>query len=366
MTQQMTMKLYILIFLTAISNLTLFGQSNGTWTSFWNKDTTLIGYKDENGVVKIEPKFTGFTSAGKFENIIAVAEEINGSWKNYYLTKQGKIIGRDSLYIFDNTPDCESEGFIRFRDKKNDKVGIFNKSGDIVIPAEYNDLTRVRNGMIIALKGAEKKYWDGEEHYRWIGGRELLIDTNNNVLINNFKLSNNLNFFSLAKAASPNSDTIRKSFLAVDGSHYSFVDFEKEFIQWLKNDLYIKLTPEKLINASYGTITWKSPGGWTKTSREKFITDNFSILKNSLFEILQPSCEYFISKGGLNPFMFNGVEFEKYFNNCGEANESIYPTMTIIITHKNKKDLSQNHYEFLRTDDGYKLICVTIRNGEIK
>ncbi|MEI9958494.1 MAG: WG repeat-containing protein [Ferruginibacter sp.] len=36
-------------------------------------------------------------------------------------------------------------------------MGLFNKNGDIVVPAEYNDITRVRNGMIIALKGAEKK-----------------------------------------------------------------------------------------------------------------------------------------------------------------------------------------------------------------
>ena len=71
------MKLYILTLLTTISSLTLLGQSNDTWTSFWNKDTTLVGYKDINGVVKIEPKFTGFTSAGKFENIIAVTEDKN-------------------------------------------------------------------------------------------------------------------------------------------------------------------------------------------------------------------------------------------------------------------------------------------------
>ena len=98
----MTMNIYLLTFLTTISSLTLFGQSNDAWNSFWNKDKTLIGYKDKNGVVKIEPKFTGFTNAGKFENIIAVAEEINDKWKSYYLTKQGRIVGIDSLHIFDN------------------------------------------------------------------------------------------------------------------------------------------------------------------------------------------------------------------------------------------------------------------------
>jgi hypothetical protein len=346
--------------------LSLFGQSNDTWTSFWNKDTTLIGYKDKNGIVKIEPKFTGFTSAGKFENIIAVSEEIKGKWSSYYLTKSGKIVGIDSLHIFDNGSDCESEGFIRFRDHKTDKAGMFNKNGDIVIPAEYNDLTRVRNGMIIAIKGAEKIYWEGGEHYSWIGGQELLIDTNNNILIDNFQLDNNLNFFSLEKTNAPQDDIIRKSFLAKDGSYYSFVDFEKEFRQWITKELLKDLTIETFISISYDTITWESQDCWAKTNKVKLITDNFTILKNGLLEILQPNTDYFISSDGLNPFMFEGAEFEKYFNNCGEPKDWIYPTMSIIISHGDIKDFSQNHYQFLRTDNGYKLICLTIRNEKMK
>lgn len=349
-----------------ISSLTLLGQSNDTWTSFWNEDTTLIGYKDKNGITKIEPKFTGFSSARKFDNIIAVTEEINGKWKSYYLTKTGKIAGKDSLYIFDNGSDCESEGFIRFRDNKTDKVGMFNGNGDIVIPAEYNGLTRVENGLVIALKGAEKKYLEGGEYFSWVGGEGLLIDTLNNILIENFSYDNNLNFFSLEKTSTPHSDTTRKSFLAKDGSYYSFVDFEKEFRQWLKNDLFVNLTSEKLIKASYDTITWGSPNGWAKTDKKKFINNNFEILKNGMKEILSPNCDYFISKDGLNPFIYEGEEFEKYFNNCGEAIEWIYPTMSIVLSHKNKKDFSQNHYEFLRTDKGYKLISVTIGNEKIK
>jgi len=362
----MTMKLNILTFLTIISSLTLLGQSKDTWTSFWNKDTTLIGYKDKMGVVKIEPKFTGFTSAGKFENIIAVTEEENDKWSSYYLTKQGRIVGRDSLYIFDNGSDCESEGLIRFRDNKTGKAGMFNKNGDIVIPAIYNDLTRVRNGMIIALKGAEKKYWEGGEHFSWVGGQELLIDTNNNILIENFKLDNNLNFFTFEKSTIIQKDTTRRSFLAKDGSYYSFVDFEKEFKQWIIKELQNELTIEGLVKISYDTITWESKNGWAKSNKERLITDNFAILKNGLLEILQPKTDYFISSDGLNPYMFVGAEFEKYFNNCGESKDWIYPTMSIIISHGDKRDFSQNHYEFLRTDNGYKLICLTIRNEKMK
>lgn len=89
--RQMTIKLFILTFLTTISSLTLLAQSKDTWTSFWNKDSTLIGYKDNHGVVKIEPKFTGLTNARKFDNILAVSEESNGNWSSYYLIEMEKL-----------------------------------------------------------------------------------------------------------------------------------------------------------------------------------------------------------------------------------------------------------------------------------
>lgn len=361
------MKLHILTFFTTFSSLTLLGQSNEAWTSFWNKDTTLIGFKDKNGVLKIEPKFTtGFTIANKFENIIVATEKGYAKSKSYYLTKSGRIVGRDSIHYFDNTPDCESEGFIRFRDHKTDKVGMFDKNGDIAIPAIYNYLTIVINGMIIALQGAEKKYWEGGEHYSWEGGKECLIDINNNILIENFKLDNNLNFFTLEKTKAPHSDTNRKSFLATDGSYYSFVDFEKEFRKWITKELQNDLTTERLISISYDTITWETQKGWGKSNKESLITDNFIILKNGLLEILKPKTDYFISFGGLNPYMFEGLEFKKYFNNCGESKDWIYPKMSIIISHGEKKNFTQNNYEFLQTDNGYKLICLTIRNEKMK
>ena len=69
----------------------------------------------------------------KFDEIIAVNDETNGKWESYYLTKAGKMFGNDSLEFYDNSPVCESEGFITFRDRKTDKAGMFNRNGDIVI-----------------------------------------------------------------------------------------------------------------------------------------------------------------------------------------------------------------------------------------
>jgi len=346
------MKSWILILLLLTTTLSLFGQNDDTWIAFWNSDSTQIGYKDKNGTVKIEPKIYFHTFPNKFDNIMIIMEEVDNNVDSYYFTKAGKIFGRDSLFFFDNTPDCENEGFIRFRDRKTDKAGMFNRNGNIAIPAEYNYLTRIHNGMTIALKDAKREYLDDyKEHWNWVGGKEMLIDTLNNVLIDSFPFTIDLNFFSIEKTETPHLDTIREYFLAKDGSYFSFINFEKEFKQWLFDSLLVNLTKEKLINASYNTITWWSNKGWTKTNSEDFVTSNFETLKKGLLEA-NPDRD-FNSITGLNPLTYHEVEFDKYFNNCGESKNWIYPLMVVRVRN--------NNYDFLRTDNGYKLILVMIK-----
>lgn len=351
--------------LLCITNFTVYTQENEMWFSFSNQDTTKIGFKDKSGIVKIEPKFMGLTSAKKFKDIIAVTEEVNEKWRSYYLTKTGKIVGIDSLHIFDNGSDCESEGFIRFRDSKTDKVGMYDKEGKIVIPCEYSGLSRVKNGLISALKGAKKKYEKGDEHYSWIGGKELLIDINNKVLVENFKNQDEINFFSIKIEKKKSKNKTRKSFLGVNGNYYSFIDFNKEFKSWLETKLLDNLTKEKLLEFSYDKITWENNKEWKTDFKNDFFEKNFKQIKSIFLELKNKNCDYFISSDGLNPFMYETEDFSIYYNNCGESKEWIYPTMSIIISYKDK-EFSQNHLEFLRTEKGYKLLSVSIRKGEIK
>jgi hypothetical protein len=355
------MKKFILIILTTL-NLTLHGQNNDTWVSFWNKDSTLVGYKDNQGKIRIEPKYSIFSSANKLDHMMAVTEEKNGKMESFYLTKMGRIIGVDSIYFFDNRFDCENDGFIRFKVRSTEKVGLFNKKGNIVIPPIYNELSNVRNGMIVALKDAEKKQLNGGEHFSWEKGREILLDTNHVILLDSFSFENKFNLYSIKKTQTIPDEWIRKSFIARDGTYLSFIDFEKEFKEWLLNDLLNNLTSKKLMDASYPTITWENKNGWVKSRKKKFILENFGIIKNKLSEILNKDAEYFISMGGLNSFLFDGKEFEPYYNNCGDAKEWKYPTMELVISSKLKKDHTQNHFEFLRTETGYKLISLTIRS----
>jgi len=359
------MKKIFLLYTFLFLNLSAFAQNNDVWNSFSNKDTTLIGFKDKNGVIKIEPKFSGFTIARKFENIIAVTEEKDQKWKSYYLTKTGKTVGLDSLYVFDNGSDCENEGFIRFTDHKTDKMGMFNSEGKIVIPAVYSNLTKVRNGMIIVLKDAEKKQ-DGE-HFYWTGGKEFLIDINNKVLIENFAYNDDLNFYSLEKSKEPSKDPVRENFLGIDGQYYSFINFDKEFKYWLQNTILSDLSIANLEKHSFDKIVyWKEPDGWINSPTTKFIYQNYTFLKLKLQELKNPKTDYFVTTDGLNQFIFESSEYEMYFNNCNESKEWIYPVKSIIINPKNKNDLGQDHIQFLRTENGYKLISVSSKKDNLK
>lgn len=359
------MKQFILVNIFFFTTSFLLAQNKDIWVSFWNKDTTAIGFKDKNGSIKIEPKFTGFIIAHKFENIIAATEEKNNSWESYYLTKSGKIVGEGNLYSFDNSPDCESEGFIRFTDHKIDKMGMFNGEGKVVIPAEYSNLTRVTNGMIIALKDAVKQV-DGE-HFFWVGGKEYLIDTNNKILIENFKYNDDLNFYSVQKSDTQSKDPIRENFLGVDGQYYSFINFDKEFEFWIKNNLLTDLSKDNLLKSSFDTISfWKEPDGWINESKSKFINQNFTFIKLKLQELTDSKTEYFISSDGLNPFIFETSEYEMYFNNCNQSKEWLYPVKNIVISPKNNSDSGQDHFQFLRTESGYKLISVSGRKDNLK
>ncbi len=360
-----------------IAYLIMLGFSNQIqltekWTSFIDKNSNLVGSKDTKGKVCIGPKFTGFTTASQFDNIIAVTEEKNGKYESYYLTKSGKKVGQNSLHIHDNGADCESEGFIRFRDNVTDKVGMFGKNGNIVIPADYNELSKVQNGLVWALKGAKKEFWDkhkesGCNHYSWKGGQQLLINTNNDVLAKNFKYEDTLNFFSIEIKEEKDNKPSREFFRGTNSKIYSFVNYKKEFDNWLQGELLNHLTIEKLSLASNERITfWRDPNGWTSENKAVFLGTNYELIKNRLLTLKQNNTDFFVSVDGLNRFIFNNHKFDIYFNNCGDPLIERYPVMSLIINSKNESDFSQDHFDFLRTDKGYKLISVTIGKGVIK
>jgi hypothetical protein len=208
---------------------------------------------------------------------------------------------------------------------------------------------------------------DGDyEHCDFVGGTWLLIDTLNNVLIEDFgdvlteylsDFNGTLNLFSVKKTEKTHPDTaIRKSFPAKGGGYYSFISYDKELMYWLTRDLLKNLTVEKLINATHDSIYFATSG-----NKRSFVTNNFKSLKKALMDILNPELEVNIFTAMYAAFYNFTFGSEKYYDNCGGIKYWIYPTM--IISIKNKDD-NRNVFTFLRTGNGYKLVNVVIRNDE--
>ncbi|HOQ43379.1 MAG TPA: WG repeat-containing protein [Smithellaceae bacterium] len=360
----------IIICSLLLCSIPLSARADHPWTPFLCEGSGLVGFKDQNGKIRIKPRYTSFTTARKLDKIVAVMEEKKGKSAFYYLTKSGKKVQKGNLYFFDNGPDCESEGFIRFRDRKADKAGLLNSEGEIAIPPVYNDLTNVRNGLVIALMGAKKKFLDADEpsgcnHFIWVDGETVLVDTRNRIIIRHFDSESPLDFFSIQISSEPSNDDRRQSFMGVDGRYYSFINYKKEFQDWLFSNLTENLSIERLLECTYHEIYfWKVPDGWIRESKQQFIKRNFELIRSRLGEIRSKGSDYIVSIGGLNPFIYDSAEFNPYYNNCGEPKEWKYPVMDVIINQKTKSDLIQDHFEFLRTDNGYKLISLTIGTGK--
>ncbi|MDD9933763.1 MAG: hypothetical protein OXT09_09175, partial [Myxococcales bacterium] len=158
------------------------------------------------------------------------------------------MFGRGEVYIFDNVPDCEREGFIRFRDSRTGKVGLYAADGTIAVPAEYDDLSRVQNGLFVALQGATKKCLHAEghrdcEHHNWEGGKTYLVNTNNQKLVEGFD-DRDLNFFSLTIEPEPSVHATRRVFRGIDGNYYSFVDYAKDLDAWLSASVLSPLSKQ--------------------------------------------------------------------------------------------------------------------------
>jgi hypothetical protein len=239
-----------------------FAQEDTNWYTFYNSDSTKIGFKDSNGNIKIEPKFESYFTEPIFKNVTIVSEKIaDKEWKNYYLNKQGKIFGIDSIYIFDFEYAKESEGKIKFRDPKTDKVGFFDKNGKVVIPAVYNDARDFSKGLAIVIKNAHKERWEPEgqkheggcDHWSWQGGKTFAINHLGKELFeilpnNDYSFSIDYGNVKINEKTDPN---IYTSYKGTDGNIYSFSSPEKDFNVWFENIFFPDFKKNKTILPEY-------------------------------------------------------------------------------------------------------------------
>ncbi len=341
-----------------------------TWYAFRGEgdQENLFGFKDKDGTVKISPKFSVFSRTGRFDDVVAVIDDTRDKNSHYFLNKAGKIFGIDQLYTYDMGTDCEYKGTIRFRDNDTQKVGIYDKDGNVVIPAEYSDISRLHGNVAVALKGATLTK-DGE-HSFWLGGKSLLINRDNQVLVEGFPNSDALDYDTVRVENAPSQDPTRDSFKGVNGKYYHFVNNEKAFTQWLKTFIAKDFTSLELTAITYPHVERFSEhkGGWYSTKNSQFITDNFDVLKRHLQALNSPDTEYQIIVNGVGSTglsLDKYPELKRYVNNCGEDLVNSYPVMSVV-AENTANELGQDHFNFLKTSEGYKLISVTLRSEALR
>ncbi len=356
-------------------------QTPDPWVRFCDS-SRLCGYKDLQGNIKVPAIYNHFISSpDTFYNIVAVSEKT----KQYYLLKNGKKVGLDSVYTFDWYYDCEREGKILFEDHKLDRVGFLDKNGLPIIPAIYNYAYPFRNGLSVVGFGASRKCMDEVEdttnceHRGWVGGVHRLINEKNEILIDSLDLGySNLNWYSL-RINMPNPDT--NLYFTVTGEHgvrYSFVDYNKEFSRWFYHVFIPSLRQEGNVQDQlFEEVTSRIEGnGWVKQPKNDFL-DQFSFALTS--ERFQAKALKKISLGPsfFNDFIFDTPIFRRFYNACGYQDDR-FPIYGVIVKYNkwrqppptpnkdgNFKPLQvidyQEYFEFLRTENGYRLISATFR-----
>lgn len=167
-------KFQLLIILTL--GFSLYSQETKIYY-FLSKDS-LIGVKNEKGKTIIPPKMQSFFGPSIYDG--STTKEIKGEIFFLY-PKNGKAeaYNRKGEYLFEpnffdfSIEDFE-EGFIRIIE--NNKMGLADKFGKIVIQPKYDFISSVNFGIITYCNGCYRDYKTDSEHPRLVGGNWGYLD----------------------------------------------------------------------------------------------------------------------------------------------------------------------------------------------
>lgn len=333
-------------------SICVFGQNEKYWYAFDAIDTiqnplsSSLGFKDINGNIKVKPIYISpLTQNKRFEKVVALTEYKKGNSKDYYLNKAGKRFGIDSVYSFDFTHDTEQEGFIRFKiGKYLDSIGLFNSNGKVMIEPIYNSLSKVNNGLVIAKIGAIQKHEPPNsacDHWFFEGGKQMILDTLGNILIDNFKDDDlELNLYSLKVSEQKNTEKFRHNFKGLNKKYYSFISSKEEFQDFIKNDFLKNISKKN--NNDYLFLTLKNKALKSKKIHNE-ILEIIEIIKNNNIKFSNYAIVSFEEED--NKFI------QKYLDNADELIYEKYPTFEIE-SNQNKIEVSLS---FIRTENGYKI-----------
>ncbi|MFD1257962.1 WG repeat-containing protein [Mucilaginibacter terrae] len=280
----------------------------------------------------------------------------------------------DSLYVWDMTYDCEQEDAIRFRDPVTDKVGFLGKNGNLAIRANYNDARPFYNGLALVVHDGKRVCADGTpykagcEHWSW-DGKTALINRQGEIVADNINLmvTDHLNWYSCKIADSPADTTLHTSFKTKNNKYYTFINYQKEFKKWFYQQFITGLQAGKLSSYCFDELIVE--GLWKQTIRKPYnkvaFTKQYSaVLQKKMGAVNQRKVEVFTVSEALNPYIYDSKNFKVFYTDCGDANEAKFPSFDVITSHyTTSHQLNyQEHFSFLKTANGYKLIGVALKS----
>ena len=285
-----------------------------------------------------------------------------------------QVVVKDSVYVSDMTFDCEQEGTIRFRDPVTDRVGFFGKNRKVIIPAAYNDARPFYNGLALVIHDGKRICEDGStyvagscEHWLW-DGITALIDKSGVIVADSIDMmaTENLNWYSCNLTDAPGDTTLYSSIKATNKSYYTFINYQKEFNTWFYQQFLNRLQTDI---PSYCFDELQVEGVWKQKLKKKYSKGNFlkkygTVMKKKMQSIRTGEIETFIVTEDLNGLIFNTKKFKSFYTACDEPDTAKFPSFDVITNHYNTKhELNyQEHFSFLRTDKGYKLIAVALKS----
>jgi len=366
------MKILLCILLSASCSRGL-AQQAVDWYLYEDTATQLSYYRDACNITRTRPLHFLSGGPGIFSAIIPVIESnTDTGYNTFYLLRNGREVGHDSLYFWDNVPDCEREGKIRFRDRISDRVGVFDQHGKVVVPPVYNDMTPFNNGLAWAIRGAGRECWEGGkydvknpcEHWAWKGGVRVLINSKNETLaeVTEDKDVGALDLYSL-RISDHISDTSLRVFLkGINGKYYSFINQEKEFERWLQHTFMQAAHTGRLEEVLPELVMQERGEGRAFIAQDTFIARFGQILKKKIARLEAGQVHYDIVADELNAYIFGEPAYSRYYDNCGNFLRAKYPAYGVLVTYyaTDGKMLCQEHFGFLKTDQGYRLVYVSM------
>lgn len=337
----------------------LFAQDCKYWYAFENEDSrnTLsksLVFKDCHGNTMTDGAYISpMTNVKRFEKIIALTEYSNEKSTSYYLNKQKKKFGIDSLYTFDLSHDVEQEGFIRFSvGNYLDSIGLFDSNGKIKIEPKYNALSKVNNGLLYAKIGAKQKHEKHNhgdcDHWSFEGGKNLILDSSGTVLIDDFKDENlSLDLFSLKVSEQKTLEKYRHNYLGANNKYYSFISFRDEFKDFINTTFIQSIGNQDFYSLLIFNIQ-QSLGFKSNQRLDREVNWIIKTLKSKTIKFSEFSY-FFVNEDDVNLVK----SIEKYLNNSNEINIDINPIFEINCTDPIKR--KEIYITFIKLENQYEI-----------